>query len=626
MSTYAAGFPLDEANFGCVGPIGLAFDSTGDLFVMDPTNDTLYKFPPGGGTADAVTEVGVVPQQFPVGSTNSADAIGSADGLAFGADGNLYATTTGGFEGGGGSVVQLNPSTGQIVRQVEKYNGFGTTDCALGLATDPLSGDLFFTEPHCTLLGGEPYINRISNPYGNAPTFGHYAQLGGAADGISIAPDGTIYTANEDGGIDVTTPTNGPQPATTTDLPDLQTAGGGLAPVDGVAVGVTGNSPHASFLVVNRNDGIVTLLSNLSAAAPTQTDIFSGGSRGDFVTVGPDGCIYATQTDRIIRLTQADGTCNLAQTGVRPQLGLSPTAVAGSLPQGSSQTFTATLVHTNAPAGTIVHYAVLGANSTIGLTTVNAQGQATFTLHGLHPGEDTVSATASPGGTTVDSNAVTVEWAPGPHPTALDLNLSPQGGAAASPSHLQAVLYDTSSTPPAPLPGKSVTLAVGSASCVATTDSHGLADCSITPSGGPGADTLTATFAGDANDASSTASQPFLLTDLLATSLSYSGDTTAAAQGPIALAAQLSLPAGGALAGEPITLTLGDGASAQSCAGTTDAGGVARCVIASWPSPSARCRCPPCSEATPRTPPPPRAPASPSAPPPRAPHRRSSPP
>jgi len=30
--------------------------------------------------------------------------------------------------------------------------------------------------------------------------------------------------------------------------------------------------------------------------------VASGGSRGDFVTVGPDGCFYATQTDRIVKL------------------------------------------------------------------------------------------------------------------------------------------------------------------------------------------------------------------------------------------------------------------------------------------------------------------------------------
>jgi hypothetical protein len=39
------------------------------------------------------------------------------------------------------------------------------------------------------------------------------------------------------------------------------------------------------------------------------SNIFTGGTRGDFVAVGPDGCLYATQTDRILLVTNADGTC-----------------------------------------------------------------------------------------------------------------------------------------------------------------------------------------------------------------------------------------------------------------------------------------------------------------------------
>lgn len=45
------------------------------------------------------------------------------------------------------------------------------------------------------------------------------------------------------------------------------------------------------------------------------TDAVTGGSRGDFLTVGQDGCLYATQTDRVLKVTNADGTCLGAPLG-----------------------------------------------------------------------------------------------------------------------------------------------------------------------------------------------------------------------------------------------------------------------------------------------------------------------
>src|SRR6059036_1720940 len=76
---------------------------------------------------------------------------------------------------------------------------------------------------------------------------------------------------------------------------------------------------QARHSCINRNGGIITKV-DLTTTPPTFTDIFTGGTRGDFTAVGPDGCLYATQSDRVIKLTNADGSCSLAPTSVFPKL------------------------------------------------------------------------------------------------------------------------------------------------------------------------------------------------------------------------------------------------------------------------------------------------------------------
>src|SRR5205807_442820 len=121
---------------------------------------------------------------------------------------------------------------------------------------------------------------------------------------IVFAPDGTLYAAvgNDEptrtivriGGTN-TGNNAGVVLATIATVPTVDGLGL-MAPVNGAVV-----------LYGNRNDGIITKV-DTSTPVATLTDIYTGGSRGDFATVGPDGCLYATQTDRILRVTNADGT------------------------------------------------------------------------------------------------------------------------------------------------------------------------------------------------------------------------------------------------------------------------------------------------------------------------------
>src|SRR2546421_9433927 len=64
--------------FTSVGPIGLAFDASNHLYVMEYPQGILYKFGTSGGVANATTRVGVV--EIP----------GNPAGIAFSKDGRLY--------------------------------------------------------------------------------------------------------------------------------------------------------------------------------------------------------------------------------------------------------------------------------------------------------------------------------------------------------------------------------------------------------------------------------------------------------------------------------------------------------------------------------------------------------
>ena len=260
VTDFATGFAFGA---GGVGPVGLAFDASGHLFVANHFNGFLYKFGPGGGVASAATQLNIVP----IG--------GVIAGLAFTKDGRLYLDRQ---LASGGDVVEINPTNGALIREV------ALIPSATGLATDPLSGDLFVSQA-CLCNNA---IFRISNFASGPGTVTVYAAV--ASDGIAFGPDGTLYTTSA-----AIAGTNTQSPGSVLfSLPFVPNR-------DGIAVS---NSAITPFLYLNRVDGIITKLTST-----TITNIFTGGTRGDFVTVGPDSCLYATQSDRIIKETNADGTC-----------------------------------------------------------------------------------------------------------------------------------------------------------------------------------------------------------------------------------------------------------------------------------------------------------------------------
>ncbi len=146
------------------------------------------------------------------------------------------------------------------------------------------------------------------------------------------------------------------------------------------------------------------------------------------------------------------------------------------------------------------------------------------------------------------------------------------------PAHLSATLQDTSVSPAAPVSNEAVTLNLGAQSCIGTTDSAGVAACTLMPNGAAGNYSASASFAGDATFQASSASVPFVVT-LEEDSLTYTGAANVANGNSTTMSGNLPEDGTTPVMGRSIVFTLGSGAAAQSCAGTTNSAGTAACTI-----------------------------------------------
>ena len=130
----------------------------------------------------------------------------------------------------------------------------------------------------------------------------------------------------------------------------------------------------------------------------------------------------------------------------------------------------------------------------------------------------------------------------------------------------------------APIAGKTLTLGMGAETCSQLTDANGVAACTITPSEAAGPFTITATFAGDGNYLSGSRSASFVVTHE-ETTTTYTGPTVIAQGQPVTLSGRLLEDGTAPISGRQLTLTLGSGASDQSCTATTDVFGAAHCTV-----------------------------------------------
>lgn len=262
-------------SFG-VGPTGMALDTAGNLYVSEcfcpgtNSSEGIYKFGPGGGVASPATELA------------TASSLGGVPwGLAFGKDGNLYAALA-----DVGKVVQVDTVSGVVVRTVAT----GIFD-ASDVATDPLSGDLFVDQS-----GAANNIYRVSPTSGTVTL---YATVPNAT-GLAFAPDGTLYAVSISSQVVAKiSGTNSPPPT-----PSTWTVIASAPAIFGIAVAATPGTP---FLYLTEGFSNITKV-DLTTSPPTLTNIVTGGTFAVNLAVGSDGSLYATQSNGIIRVTNADGT------------------------------------------------------------------------------------------------------------------------------------------------------------------------------------------------------------------------------------------------------------------------------------------------------------------------------
>ena len=256
LSVFASGFPSN----GGAGPVGIAFTGSGGVLVTDVTGILrVFATDTDGQTAASAS----VAQNY---------GVNNAIGLA--QVGNNYYMT----QQGNSDLVQVN-ANGTFNQVIVTGLPFAT-----GVVADPINGHLFVSTPTTNNS-----IYEI-DPIAKTKTV---LETGTYVDGLTLSSDGKLlYGASNNGHIYGFSTTTGAR---------IFDSGFIANGVDGAALG-TGSLLGNIF--VNTNFGTVYEV-NLATLATTQ--IASGGSRGDFVTVDSNGTLLLTQTDSIYRLTAPAG-------------------------------------------------------------------------------------------------------------------------------------------------------------------------------------------------------------------------------------------------------------------------------------------------------------------------------
>jgi hypothetical protein len=134
----------------------------------------------------------------------------------------------------------------------------------------------------------------------------------------------------------------------------------------------------------------------------------------------------------------------------------------------------------------------------------------------------------------------------------------------------------------AALAGKQLTFSLGAGTgtetCSALTNGSGIAQCTLIPNEAAGSYTLTASFAGDGDYLASSDPVAFTVTKE-ETALHYTGPTLIPNAQNVSFSAILKEDDVTPIAGRTVSITIGSGATAQTCSGVTNAGGVATCSI-----------------------------------------------
>jgi sugar lactone lactonase YvrE len=255
LSTFASGFPNTKG----IGPLGIAFPSTGGILVADGANGQIYQF---ATDTDGQT------------ATKHVSVNGTPSGLAV--DGStVYITRQ-----SNGTVDTIDPITGVITNTIIS----GGLHLPRDVVVNPTNHFLFVSTDSTN--PGLVEVNPVKK------TFTTFENIN--ADGLTISADGsTLYAADTGNGHIL-----GFNTTTGVQVFDSGSIAGG---VDGTALGF---GKLAGNIFVNTNGGTLV---EVNLASDVQTIIGTGGSRGDFVKADPNGTLLLTQTDSVLRLTAPPG-------------------------------------------------------------------------------------------------------------------------------------------------------------------------------------------------------------------------------------------------------------------------------------------------------------------------------
>jgi hypothetical protein len=284
-----------------VGPVGLVFDAADHLLVADAANLGLYSFGPRGSSAPRPLSTGHV--QTGLAFAKRGDGARQENGELFAA---LYQA---------GNIDQIDPNWGAFIRHL---NPPGTTyPCVVGLATDPISGDLFFGQPNSGgICPGNPVLTRVEKPTSAHPTFVAYSALpGDNYVGLTFGPDGTLYAVQQGPSQACAVRISGtraPAPPTVTTIACFSNFQNQFIGINAITLSVRPRG--APILFVAGPAGTITKIDQSTTPA-TLTSIVTLATRIDGMVVGPDGCLYATQSTSIEKITKRDGSCSLVPAG-----------------------------------------------------------------------------------------------------------------------------------------------------------------------------------------------------------------------------------------------------------------------------------------------------------------------
>jgi len=206
-------------------------------------------------------------------------------GLANNPNGSLYTNTSLG-------VLQIDPSTGAVLA-----GPFGSAGDALGIATDPQTGNLVYAGP-----SGSGTLYQVNAQLTTSSTFS--TALGADwIDGITFDPTGNYLFASARTGCECLSILRR-DGTLVQNIPAMNVEPDGVAFNTG---GVQSFNNGGPFVVTINTDGTITSYvfpNNDYTSTPVQSLFASGGYRGDISQIGSDSCMYIPQQG----VRYADGT------------------------------------------------------------------------------------------------------------------------------------------------------------------------------------------------------------------------------------------------------------------------------------------------------------------------------